>query len=134
MRDRGGVRREAWDCKFDLIEIIFWGVGGGLVRRSNDLPTWVNMSATSSLPTTPSLSRSRIWKPSRSSRTCAGWSFETAFMSLVGCDEVVIIVLEPGLGEFAPRVGDVGGSRCEGTVATRPRGVHVSASVAGLLE
>jgi hypothetical protein len=54
-------------------------------------------------------------------------------MSPVGRDEV-IMELEPGLGEFAPRVGDVGGSRCAGTAATRPRGVHVSASVAGLFE
>jgi hypothetical protein len=54
-------------------------------------------------------------------------------MSPVGCDEVSM-ELEPGLGEFAPRVGDVGGSRCDGTVATRPRGVQVSASIAELFE
>jgi hypothetical protein len=50
---------------------------------------------------------------------------------------VIMMELEPGLGElFAPRVGDVGCSRRDGTVATRPRGVQVSvaASVAGLLE
>lgn len=52
-------------------------------------------------------------------------------------DEAVVIIMEPepGRGEFAPRVGDVGGSRCTGVVATRPRGVQVSvASVAGLFE
>lgn len=42
--------------------------------------------------------------------------------------------LEPGRGEFAPRVGDVGGSRWDGTDATRPRGVQVSVSVVGLFE
>lgn len=38
------------------------------------------MSATSSLPTMPSLSRSRIWKPSRSILTWAGWSCESALL------------------------------------------------------
>ena len=33
------------------------------------IPSWFNMSATSSLLTTPSLSRSRIWNPSRRFRT-----------------------------------------------------------------
>lgn len=36
------------------------------------------MSATSSLPTVPSLSRSSIWNPSRSVLTCAGCSCERA--------------------------------------------------------
>jgi len=53
-------------------------------------------------------------------------------MSPVGRGE--FMELEPGRGEFAPRVGDVGGSRWDGRVATRPRGVQVSASVAGLFE
>jgi hypothetical protein len=54
-------------------------------------------------------------------------------MSPAGRDEV-IIELEPGRGEFAPRVGDVGGSWGDGTTATRPLGVHVSVSVAELFE
>jgi hypothetical protein len=54
-------------------------------------------------------------------------------MSPVGRGEF-IMELQPGRGEFAPRVGDVGGSRWDGTVGTRPRGVQVSASVAGLFE
>jgi len=54
-------------------------------------------------------------------------------MSPAGRDEV-IMELEPSRGEFAPRVGDVGGSRWDGTLVTRPRGVQVSASVAGLFE
>lgn len=95
------------------------------------VPSWFSMSATSSLPTTPSLSRSNIWNPSRNSRTCPGCNFETAFMSPAGREEVSI-VLDPGIGRFAPRVGDTGDSRCDGTVATKPRGVHVSASELGL--
>lgn len=55
-----------------------------------DVPSWFSMSATSSLFTTPSLSRSRIWKPSRSVRTCGGCSCDSALpwpMGAVGAAE-----------------------------------------------
>lgn len=44
-----------------------------------DLPSWFSISATSSLPTLPSLSLSSIWKPSRSVLTCDGCSCDRLF-------------------------------------------------------
>lgn len=53
-------------------------------------PSWFNISATSSLFTAPSLSRSSIWKPSRICLTCAGCSCDSALSCATAdaCDAV----------------------------------------------
>ena len=59
------------------------GMGGkrgeGGVKWWVIVPSWFSISATSSLLTTPSLSRSRIWNPSRRFRTWDGCSWDMAF-------------------------------------------------------
>lgn len=60
------------------------------------VPSWFSMSATSSLLTTPSLSRSRIWNPSRRFRTWDGCSWDSAFP----CATMVFV-------SGAPRTGDI---------------------------
>lgn len=70
-------------------------------------PSWPIISATSSRFTTPSLSLSRIWNASRSVRTCAGWSWESA-LPLADCT-----LVGSGRGDLRcagePRRGDLGG-------------------------
>lgn len=83
-------------------------------------PSCVNMSATSSLPTCPSLSLSKTWKTSLNSLTCAGNNFPIALLSV--CVRFVNMPPNPGL--FAPLVGDSGS--LSGIFATSPLGVHVS--------
>lgn len=87
-------------------------------------PSWFNMSATSSLPITPSLSRSRIWNPSRNSRTWTGCNFDNELISPAGRGAASVDAAVPDFSSaFAPRVGDDGGWRRAGV---RPRGVHES--------
>lgn len=54
-----------------------------------NIPSWVIMSATSSLLTDPSLSLSSIWKPSLRTRSCWGCSCDSALPPAAGagaCD------------------------------------------------
>lgn len=64
------------------------------------------MSTTSSRVNCPSLSRSRIWNPSRISLTCAGGSLARASPL-----RPLVAVIEAPFATCVPRVGDAGSSR-----------------------
>lgn len=90
-------------------------------------PSCVNISAISSLAICPSLSLSKIWKPSLNSLTCAACNFDSALLSSTALDP-------PSIGSFfdpelAPRVGDGSLSLCTGA---RPRGVQILVFVVGV--
>lgn len=80
------------------------------------------MSATSSRLTTPSQSRSRIWKPSRSVLTCAGCSCESAL---------------PFASGFAVAVRDGGSGLCGNAAIVSagdcPLGVQLSWVLVGVV-
>ena len=115
--------------------------GGGGEGALYNVPRFVSMSTTSSLFTNPSLSRSRIWNPSRISRTWAAGNFDSAspftvigfaVLALNDCGApiaVAVLLLEL-------RVGESGGSRAVRRDGVRPRGVQlpeVEGGVAALL-
>lgn len=80
------------------------------------------MSATSSPLTTPSQSRSRIWNPSRSVLTCAGWSCESA---LPFPNDLEVAALDSG----PERDADGGG----GEAAMTPMGAGLGVQLAWVL-
>lgn len=89
------------------------------------------MSAISSRLTTPSPSRSNVWKPSRSSRTCEACNFERALLSFkVSFLDGTLLEpsMPPNLTASAPRVGDDGTS----LVGVSPLGVHDSELTTGV--
>lgn len=101
------------------------GCFGGKGRGEGGVgkPRFVSISCTSSRVTKPSLSRSRIWKPSRSERTWVAGSVESASLFAFGVGRVGLC----GLVAVVVRVGDVGGSRA----VRRARGVQSLLEVEG---
>lgn len=94
---------------------------------SVDLPSWFSMSATSSLFTVPSLSRSRIWKPSRKVRTCAGCSWDNALLWPVMDVEDAVVT---GAGRCARGDPNISGDGC--CVVVCPLGVRLSVVPVGV--
>ncbi len=87
--------------------------------HQRDPPSWFSMSATSSRPTVPSLSRSRISKPSRSVRTCDGCS----------CDSALLLAMaDAGLGTD----GSARGAAAGASSLAAPRGVLLPAVLDGV--
>ena len=78
------------------------------------IPNWLSISATSSLPTVPSLSLSNIWKPSRRVLTCDGCSCERAFS----------FAMAPGAFDGCERRAAGDGASSAGAA---PRGVQLAA-------
>ncbi len=92
------------------------------------VPRFVSISTISSLPTCPSPSRSNTWNPSRISLACAAGNFDSASpLTAIGlavrfdCVDTVL----------APRVGEVGSSRCA-IAGLKPRGVQLPSFDKGL--
>jgi hypothetical protein len=85
------------------------------------LPSWFNMSAKSSLLTTPSLSRSKIWKPSRNILTCA----------VCNCDREFPCPKLAGAG--AREVCWLWGDEFMSSNCVLPLGVQLSVALVGVL-
>lgn len=92
-----------------------------------DLPSWFSMSATSSLFTVPSLSRSKIWKPSRKVRTCAGCSWDKALLwPVIDVEDAVVT----GAGRCTRGEPNISGDGC--CVFAWPLGVRLSVVPVGV--
>lgn len=92
-----------------------------------DLPSWFSMSATSSLFTVPSLSRSKIWKPSRKVRTCAGCSWDKALLwPVIDVEDAVVT----GAGRCTRGEPNISGDGC--CVFVWPLGVRLSVVPVGV--
>lgn len=103
--------------------------GGGGEGGFENAPRFVSISTTSSLLTKPSLSRSKIWNPSRISRTCDTGNRDSAspFATTIGLPIAVVVY-----GFFAAgivvRVGESDGSSsspCGREGVRPPRGVQL---------